>query len=67
MTIDGFVKSRETPFTVIPANPGSGPGQAPESSVSKLLWIFWTPVPLSPRKPGTGVTIFCEFITIAKC
>jgi hypothetical protein len=27
----------KTFFTVIPANPGSGPGQAPESSLFKTL------------------------------
>jgi hypothetical protein len=35
--IDGFVKSLEMQFFVIPANPGSGPGQAPESSLFKSL------------------------------
>ena len=29
---DDLVKSRITTESVIPANPGSGPGQAPESS-----------------------------------
>jgi hypothetical protein len=42
----GFVKSQIIIEPVIPANPGSGPGQAPESSYLKM---FWTPV-------STGVT-----------
>jgi hypothetical protein len=29
--IDELIKSLEVAFSVIPANPGSGPGQAPES------------------------------------
>jgi hypothetical protein len=29
---DDLVKSRKTPFFVIPVDPRSGPGQAPESS-----------------------------------
>jgi hypothetical protein len=37
---DGLVKSPITKVLVIPANPGSGPGQAPESSYFKM---FWTP------------------------
>ena len=32
--IDDLVKSLKSRFSVIPANPGSGPGQAPESRVS---------------------------------
>jgi hypothetical protein len=38
--IDGFVKSKKMASSVIPANPGSGPGQAPESRNKKP---FWTP------------------------
>jgi hypothetical protein len=56
--------SRKTPFFVIPANPGSGPGQAPESSLFRDLQNLWTPVTLSRRKPGTGVTTFYEPIKI---
>ncbi|MCX5916306.1 MAG: hypothetical protein NTX30_06420 [Deltaproteobacteria bacterium] len=37
---DEPVKSRNSIEFVIPANPGSSPGQAPESSYSKM---FWTP------------------------
>jgi hypothetical protein len=37
---DDLVKSRNPIKFVIPANPGSGPGQAPESSYFKM---FWTP------------------------
>jgi len=44
-------------FSVIPADPGSGPGQAPESSVFKWLKIIWTPV-------FTGVTTSYEIITL---
>jgi hypothetical protein len=50
-------------FPVIPANPGSGPGQAPKSSYFKYLKILWTPVfgELS-RAVSTGVTTFYEII-----
>jgi hypothetical protein len=34
---DEFAMGMKTLFTVIPANPGSGPGQAPESSLFKTL------------------------------
>ncbi len=39
-SFDEFVKSRNSIEFVIPANPGSSPGQAPESSYFKM---FWTP------------------------
>jgi hypothetical protein len=52
---DELVKSQKVGFPVIPANPGSGPGQAPESSYFKYLKILWTPV-------FTGVTTFYEII-----
>ena len=52
---DELVKSQKVRFPVIPANPGSGPGQAPESSYFKYLKILWTPV-------STGVTTFYEII-----
>jgi hypothetical protein len=52
---DDFVKSLKRRISVIPANPGSGPGQAPESSYFKYLKILWTPV-------STGVTTFYENI-----
>jgi hypothetical protein len=58
------IKSRKTTFSVIPANPGSSPVQAPESSILKSLRIFWTPVTLSRRKPGTGVTTFYESVSL---
>ena len=48
---DDLVKSLKKRISVIPANPGSGPGQAPESSYFKQLKILWTPV-------STGVTTF---------
>jgi hypothetical protein len=35
LTFDDLVKSQKVGFPVIPANPGSGPGQAPESSLFK--------------------------------
>ena len=54
---DGLVKSLKRRIPVIPANPGSGPGQAPESSYFKFLKILWTPV-------STGVTTFYENIKI---
>ncbi len=56
-SIDDLVKSLKRRITVIPANPGSGPGQAPESSYFKYLKILWTPV-------STGVTTFYEIIII---
>ena len=52
---DELVKSLERRISVIPANPGSRPGQAPESSYFKYLKILWTPV-------STGVTTFYETI-----
>jgi len=55
--IDDLVKSLKRHISVIPANPGSGPGQAPESSYFKYLKILWTPV-------STGVTTFYENILI---
>jgi hypothetical protein len=57
INIDDLVKSLKRRITVIPANPGSGPGQAPESSYFKYLKILWTPV-------STGVTTFYEIINI---
>jgi len=61
---DGFAKSREMSFSVIPANPGParrtrlwqagrGPGQAPESSLPIELQNTWTPF-------FNGVTTFCR-------
>jgi hypothetical protein len=38
--VDGIVKSPKSLSSVIPANPGSGPGQAPESRKDMQ---FWTP------------------------
>jgi hypothetical protein len=38
--LDGFAKSRNPVKLVIPAKPGSGPGQAPESIYFNM---FWTP------------------------
>jgi hypothetical protein len=68
--IDELVKSQEVRFPVIPANPESGPGQAPESRVPgenrdpvfEMAPDFrrddvWTPV-------STGVTTFYEIIKI---
>jgi hypothetical protein len=48
---DELVKSLKRHISVIPANPGSGPGQAPESSNSKK---FWTPA-------FAGVTLGATF------
>ena len=48
-----LVKSLKRHISVIPANPGSRPGQAPESSYFKYLKILWTPV-------STGVTTFYD-------
>jgi len=55
--VDDLVKSLKRRISVIPANPGSGPGQAPESSYFKYLKILWTPV-------STGVTTFYETIKV---
>jgi len=52
---DALVKSRKCPRIVIPVNPGSGPGQAPESRDFKALQKHWTPV-------FTGVTTFYEVV-----
>ena len=62
--LDGFVRSLKGRIAVIPANPGSSPGQAPESRVPgenrdpvfEMVPDFrrddvWTPV-------STGVTTF---------
>jgi hypothetical protein len=57
MNVDELVKSQKVRFPVIPANPGSSPGQAPESSYFKYLKILWTPV-------STGVTTFYEIINV---
>jgi len=48
---DVLLKNLKSGIPVIPANPGSGPGQAPESGYFKPLKIIWTPV-------STGVTTF---------
>jgi len=55
--IDGLVKSQKCPSIAIPVNPGSGPGQAPESRDFSALRQHWTPV-------FTGVTTFYESINI---
>jgi hypothetical protein len=55
--LDDLVKSLKRRISVIPANPGSGPGQAPESSYFKYLKILWTPV-------STGVTTLYENIKL---
>jgi len=57
--IDDLVRSLKRRDSVIPANPGSGSGQAPESSYFKYLKILWTPV-------STGVTTFYEIIKIGR-
>ena len=56
-TIEEFVKSLKRRISGIPANPGSGPGQAPEARYFKHLKILWTP-------GSTGVTTFYENIII---
>jgi len=50
---DALVKSRKSTTDVIPANPGSGPGQAPVSR--NIIWLQknWTPA-------FAGVTTFYE-------
>ena len=53
---DDLVKSRNSIEFVIPANPGSSPGQAPESSYFKM---FWTPA-------FAGVTLQETFYEIIK-
>ena len=70
MTIDELVKSPKVGFSVIPANPGSGPGQAPESRVpGENRDPVFEMVPDFRRNdvwtPGfTGVTTFYETVTI---
>jgi len=54
--VDELVKSQIATVSVIPANPGSGPGQAPESSYFKT---FWTPA-------SAGVTIGGTFYEIMR-
>ena len=54
---DEFVESPITSFLVIPANPGSVPGQAPESRFFEHLQNVWTPV-------FTGVTTFYKPIKV---
>ena len=41
---EGLMNSVKRNISVIPANPESDPGQAPESSYFKHLKILWTPV-----------------------
>jgi len=53
---DELVKSRNSIEFVIPANPGSSPGQAPESCYFKM---FWTPA-------FAGVTLQETFYEIIK-
>jgi hypothetical protein len=57
--IDKIVKIRTSIEFLIPANPGSGPGQEPESGCSKGISSLWTPV-------FTGVTTFYEGIYISQ-
>jgi hypothetical protein len=61
---DGFVKTPKLPLFVIPANPGSGPGQAPESSKFNSLPWSWTPVYIGVTTFYYAVSLmtFCEFI-----
>jgi hypothetical protein len=60
---DDLGKRLKRRISVIPANPGSCPGQVPESSYFKYLKILWTPVfgELS-RAVSTGVTTFYDSI-----
>ena len=73
-----FETTNKSHFSVIPANPGParrtrlwqagrGPGQAPESSLFIDFQSTWTPVTLSRRKPGTGVTPFYGPIKFNAC
>ena len=63
--IDGLVKSRKTPFFVIPAPHPVRDKLQPESSLFKWLQMVWTPEPAPDPDPGfTGVTTFYEFINI---
>jgi len=55
LNFDDLVKNLKRHISVIPANPGSGPGQAPESGYFKYFKILRTPV-------STGVTTFYENI-----
>ena len=53
----GISQKSENSLPVIPANSGSGPGQAPESSVFGWLKIIWAPV-------ITGVKTFHDPIKV---
>jgi len=55
-------KVGKRPFPSFRRIPDRGPGQAPESSLFTDLQNTWTPVTLSRRKPGTGVTTFYEAV-----
>jgi len=57
--IDELVKIRNSIEFVIPAKPGSCPGQAPESIFPKGLSSLWTPV-------FTGVTTFANSSVLAE-
>jgi hypothetical protein len=63
LRFDHLEKGLKRHISVIPANPGSGPGQALESNYFKYLKIPWTPVfgELS-RAVSTGVTTCYENI-----
>jgi D-alanine-D-alanine ligase-like ATP-grasp enzyme len=49
INFDDLVKSLELPIFVIPANPGSGPGQAPESRTSVIEVVENTGFRLPPE------------------
>jgi hypothetical protein len=55
INFDDLINSQKRRISVIPANPGSGPGQAPKSSYFQYSKISWTPV-------STGVTTLFELI-----
>ena len=55
----GISQKSENSLPVIPANSGSGPGQAPESSVFGWLKIIWAPV-------ITGVKTFHDPIKVTR-
>jgi len=67
MKLDSLVKSQKTPFPSFRLNETCpGENREPESSKIRQLESFWTPVTLSRRKPGTGVTTFFETVKLCK-
>jgi hypothetical protein len=56
--LDELAKIRNSMKFVIPANPGSGPGQAPESSYFEMSW--------TPAFAGVTAFEFWSFVLVSK-